>query len=64
MIRARLLEDFKAVTADLNTARRALANEQFRARHGMAHNIMHAAQVEHTTYYRWQRIGESLANCR
>lgn len=61
MTRARLIEDFKAATGDLSAARQSLANEQFRARHGMAHNLMHAAQVEHTIYHRWQQIGEALA---
>jgi hypothetical protein len=62
--RARLLADLKAATTDLAAARRTLADEQFRARHGMAHNLIFAAHVEHTTYHRWLRIGEALANYR
>jgi hypothetical protein len=61
MTRARLIEDFKAATAELNTARQSLANEQFRARHGISHTLMHAVLVEHTVYHRWQRIGATLA---
>ena len=64
MSRARLLADLKAATTDLAVARRALADEQFRARHGMAHNLIFAAHVEHTTYHRWLRIGEALISYR
>lgn len=62
MSRARHLADLKVATTDLASARRALADEQFRARNGMAHNLIFAAHVEHTTYHRWLCIGEALAN--
>lgn len=61
MTRSRLIEDFKTATGELKAARQSLANEQFRARHGIAHNLMHAALVEHTVYHRWQRIGDALS---
>ena len=64
MSRARLLADLKAATTDLAAARRALADEQFRARHGMAHNLIFAAHVEQTTYHRWLRVGETLTSYR
>lgn len=64
MSRARLAEDFKAATADLKQARQSVANEQFRARHGIANNLLFAASVEHNAYHRWQRIGNALVNSR
>lgn len=60
----KLLEDLKIATTDLAHARRALADAQFKQRHGMAHNIAAATMIEHTTYHRWLRAGEALRNAR
>ncbi|MBB1089806.1 hypothetical protein HUU61_00740 [Rhodopseudomonas palustris] len=61
MTREERLADLKAATTNLTTARRSLADQQFNARHGVAHNLMFATSHEHVAYHRWLRAHESLA---
>lgn len=57
----RLQADFMAASGDLAAARRELADEQFKARHGMPHATAFATMRENTAFYRWLGIGEALA---
>ncbi|WOH76447.1 hypothetical protein RX330_15695 [Bradyrhizobium sp. NDS-1] len=61
MSRAKLLADLQAASADYSTAQRQLAEAQFSARHGMAHNLMFAASREHVAYHRWLSAHEAFA---
>ncbi|MBR1131914.1 hypothetical protein [Bradyrhizobium iriomotense] len=57
----RLQADFMAASGDLAAARRGLADEQFKARHGMPHATAFATMRESTAFHRWLGIGEALA---
>lgn len=60
----KLSAELKSATADLATARQRLADEQFRNRHGMAHNIAAATMIEHTAYHRWLRASDAFSRGR
>ncbi|WP_420132484.1 hypothetical protein [Rhodopseudomonas sp.] len=53
--------ELKAATSQLAAARRSLADQQFNARHGVAHNLMFATSHEHVAYHRWLRAHEAYA---
>ncbi|ABD08009.1 hypothetical protein RPB_3313 [Rhodopseudomonas palustris HaA2] len=61
MTREERFADLKAATSQLAAARRSLADQQFNARHGVAHNLMFATSHEHVAYHRWLRAHEALA---
>ncbi|MFL9503457.1 hypothetical protein ACJMQP_25655 [Rhodopseudomonas palustris] len=61
MTRDERFADLKAATSRLAAARRSLADQQFNARHGVAHNLMCAASHEHIAYHRWLRAHEAFA---
>ncbi|PPQ44134.1 hypothetical protein [Rhodopseudomonas palustris] len=61
MTRDERFADLKAATSQLAAARRSLADQQFNARHGVAHNLMFATSHEHVAYHRWLRAHEAYA---
>jgi hypothetical protein len=61
---SKLLEDLKAASGDLALARRQLADERFKMRHGMAAGgLLFAESREHVAYHRWLRAHEAFAAC-
>ena len=61
MSRAKLFADLQEASADYATAQRQLAEAQFSARHGLAHNLTFAESREHVAYHRWLRAGEAYS---
>jgi hypothetical protein len=62
--RAQLLNDVKAATAELATARIKLNDARCFARNGMNNNLAFSESVEHTAYHRWLRASTALQTAR